>query len=112
MTFDGNMYGTPFCLGGIFKGLFHYCNIMLLLIDCSASQKSQCVSNCLSESQLYNREYFFCISMPNRIPVFGSLSHMMEVWEILKLAMQRCMVALPSEDIDEPSAVFKMYCCR
>ena len=31
---------------------------------------------------------------------------MMQVWENLKLAVQRCKVALPSEDIDDPSAVF------
>ena len=32
---------------------------------------------------------------------------MMKVWENLKLAMQRCKVALPSEDIDDPSAFFR-----
>ena len=30
-----------------------------------------------------------------------------KVWENLKLAVQRCKVALPSEDIDDPSAVFR-----
>ena len=33
----------------------------------------------------------------------SSLSHMTKVWK----NMQRCKVALPSEDIDDPSAVFK-----
>ena len=32
---------------------------------------------------------------------------MMKVWENLKLAMQRCKEALPREDIDDPSAVFR-----
>ena len=31
----------------------------------------------------------------------------MKVWENLKFAMQRCKVALPSEDIDDLSAVLK-----
>ena len=47
------------------------------------------------------------MSMQNKIPVSGSLSHMMKVWENLKLAMWRCKVALPSKDIDDPSAVFR-----
>ena len=37
----------------------------------------------------------------------GCLSHMTKVWENLKLAMRRCKVALASEDIDDPSAVFR-----
>ena len=45
--------------------------------------------------------------MSNKISVSGSLSHIMKVWEKLKLAMQRCNIALPSEDTDDPSAVFK-----
>ena len=44
--------------------------------------------------------------MPNKISVSGSLSHMMEIWKNLKLAVQRCRVALPSEDIYDQSAVF------
>ena len=32
---------------------------------------------------------------------------MMKVWENVKLAMQRCKLALPSEDIADPSTVFK-----
>ena len=44
--------------------------------------------------------------MPNKISVYSSLSLMTKVWENLKLAMQRCKVALPREDIDDPSAVF------
>ena len=49
------------------------------------------------------------MSIPNKISVSGSLSHMMKVWEKLKLAMQRCKVALPSEDIADPSAVFMCF---
>ena len=45
--------------------------------------------------------------MPIKISVSGSLSHMTKVWENLKLPMQRCKVALPSEDIANPSHVFK-----
>ena len=32
---------------------------------------------------------------------------MMKVWKNLKLALQRCKVALPSEDIDDPLAVLR-----
>ena len=32
---------------------------------------------------------------------------MTKEWENLKLAMHRCKVALPSEDIADPSAVFR-----
>ena len=45
--------------------------------------------------------------MPNKIPVTGSLSHMIKVRENLKLTIQGCKVALPSEDIVDPSAVFR-----
>ena len=64
------------------------------------------MNNCLSQFQLYDREYLFCLSMPDKISVSSSLPHMMKVWENLKLAMQRCKVALPMEDIDDPSSVF------
>ena len=47
------------------------------------------------------------MSIPNKISVSGSSSHMVKVWENLKLAMPRCKVALPSEDIANPSAVFR-----
>ena len=39
--------------------------------------------------------------------LFGSLSHMMKVLGNLKLAVQRCKVALLSDDIADPSAVFR-----
>ena len=65
------------------------------------------MNNCLSASQLYNREYLFCMSIPNKISVSGSLSHMMKVRENFKLGMQRCKVALPSDNIADPSAVFR-----
>ena len=65
------------------------------------------MNNCLSESQLYDREYLFWMSMPNKISVSGSLSHIMKVCENLKFVMQRCKFALPSEDIDDPSTVFR-----
>ena len=47
------------------------------------------------------------MSMPNKISVSGSLSHIIKVYENLKLALQRCNIALPSEDMDDPSAVFR-----
>ena len=40
--------------------------------------------------------------MSNKISLSGSLSHIMKV-----LTFQRCKVALPSEDIADPSAVFR-----
>ena len=43
-----------------------------------------------------------------KILVSSSLSHMMKVWENLKLEKQKCNVALPSEDIVDPSAVCKV----
>ena len=69
------------------------------------NEPSLCMNNCLCESQLYDREYLFCKSMPNKIFVCSSLSNMTNVWENLKLAIQRCKVALPSEDSDDPSDV-------
>ena len=62
------------------------------------------MNNCLSESQLYD---LFCTSMPIKISLSDNLSHITKVWENLKLAMQRCKVALPSEDIEDLSAVFR-----
>ena len=53
------------------------------------------MNNCLFASQLYDEEYLFCISMPNKISVPSSLSHMMKVWKNLKLP------------IADPSTVFK-----
>ena len=66
------------------------------------NESSLCMNNCLSESQLYDTEYLFCISRPNKISVSGSLSHMMKVLENSNLAMGSCKVALPREDIDDP----------
>ena len=65
------------------------------------------MNNCLSTSQLYDRDCLYCISLPNKIFVSGSLSHMIKVWENLKLAMERCKVAFTSKDIVDPSTVFK-----
>ena len=45
--------------------------------------------------------------MLNKIPISSSLSHIMKVCENLKFAMQRCKVAFPSDDIDDPSAVLR-----
>ena len=45
--------------------------------------------------------------MQNKKSMTSSLSHMMKAWENLKLAKQRCKVALPREDIADPSDVFK-----
>ena len=45
--------------------------------------------------------------MPNKMSVSSSLSHIIEVCDNLKLAMQRCKVALPSEDTDDLSAVLR-----
>ena len=42
-----------------------------------------------------------------KIFVSSSLSHITEVLESLKLAVQRCKVALPSENIDDPSVFFR-----
>ena len=99
----------PMCLGHIFKGDF----TTAVLCCCSQflvsvrNEPSPCMNNCLSESQLYHREYLFCISKPNKILVTGSLSHIMKVWENLKLALGRCKVAFISEVIYDPSAVFR-----
>ena len=71
------------------------------------NKSSHCMNSCLSASQLYDKEYLFCMSMLNKISVSGCLSHMRKVWGNLKLAIQRCRVALPSEDIADPSTVFK-----
>ena len=46
--------------------------------------------------------------MLNKISVSGRLSHIMKVCENLKFAVQRCKVALPSEDISDPSAVLRL----
>ena len=45
--------------------------------------------------------------MLNKISVSSSLSHIMKVCENLKLAVHRCKVALPSEDIDDTLAVLR-----
>ena len=71
------------------------------------NEASLCIYSCLSSSQLYDKEYLFSRSMPNKIFVFGSLSHMTKVWENLKLVIQRCRVALPNENTADPSAVFR-----
>ena len=45
--------------------------------------------------------------MPNTKSVSGSLSHMMNVCENLKSAMQRWREAFPINDIGDPSAVIR-----
>ena len=71
----------PLCLGGIFKGDFTTamlccCSQFLVYVK---NDPSLCMNNCLSTSQLYDREYFFCMSMPNKTSVSGNLEHMMKV---------------------------------
>ena len=99
----------PLCLVGIFKGVFSTtmlcCHSRFLVYV--KNEPSLCMNSCLYASQLYDKEYLFCMSMPNQISVSSSLSHMMKVWEILKLAIQKCKVALPSKDIADPSAFFR-----
>ena len=73
----------PLSLGGIFKGVFTTamlccCSQFLVLVK---NDHSIYMNNCLSISQLYDKEYLFCICMLNEIPVSSSLSHMMKVWE-------------------------------
>ena len=99
----------PLCLDGIFKGDFTTamlccCSQFLVYVK---NEPSLCKTSCLSTSQLYDKEYLFCMSMPNKISVSGSLSHMIKVWENLKLVMQRCKVAFPNEDAADPSVVFR-----
>ena len=60
------------------------------------------MNNCLSASQLHDRVSLL-YGITNKLSVSSSLSHMMKIWENLKLVMQRCKVALPSEDIADPS---------
>ena len=50
--------------------------------------------------------------MSNKISFSSSLLHITKVWENLKFAMQKCKVALPSEDIDDPSAVSRCTAAR
>ena len=47
------------------------------------------------------------MSMLNKISVLGRLSHITKVCENLKIAVQRCKIALPNDDIDDPSTVLK-----
>ena len=87
----------PLYLGSIFKvdsttAILCCCSQFLVYIK---NEPSLCMNNCLSKSQLYDREYLSWISMPNKISVSGSLSHIKKVCENLKF--KRCKVALPSE---------------
>ena len=80
---------TQLCLGGIFKGDFITsilccCSQFLVLVK---NDPSLCMNNCFSESQLFYREYLFCTSMPNKTAVSVGLSHIMKVWENLRLAV-------------------------
>ena len=63
------------CLGGIYKGDFTsamLCCYSLFLLYIK-NDPSICMNNCLSTSQQYGREYIFCMPMPNKISVSGSL---------------------------------------
>ena len=99
----------PLCICGIFKGDF----TTAMLCSCSQflmyvkNEPSLCMNSCFSTSQLYDKDYLFCMCMPHKLSVSGSLSHMMKVWENLKFAVRRCKVALPSEDIADLSAVIR-----
>ena len=108
MSFYGDWYKSIVSMW-FFQGRFHYCSIMWLLTVSGVSQKEPflCMNNCLSESQLYDREYLFFMSMPNEISVSSSLLHITNVWKNLILVMQWCKVALPSEDIDDLLAVLR-----
>ena len=108
VSFDGNGI-MPLCLGGIFKKYFTTailccCSQFLVYVK---NEHFFCMNSCLSASQLYDKGCIFCMSMPNKIFVSSSLSHMMKVRENVNLAIQRFKVALPSGDIADPSTVFK-----
>ena len=47
--------------------------LLLTVPGISKNESLLCMNNCLSESQLYDTEYLFCISRPNKIYVSGSL---------------------------------------
>ena len=99
----------PLCLGGIFKGDFTtamLCCCFQFLAQVK-NDPSFCMNNCLPTYKLYDKEYLFCISKSNKISVSSNLSPMTKLWKNLKLAIQKFKVALPSEDIADPSTVFK-----
>ena len=77
------------CLGGILReiSLVQY-YVAAHSLWCKLKNKpSLCMNNCLFQSQLYDREHLFWISMPNKISVSGSLSHITKVCENVKSAM-------------------------
>ena len=47
------------------------------------------------------------MSVPNKISVSGSLSHIMKVCGNLTFAMPRCKAVLPSENIYDPSIILR-----
>ena len=65
------------------------------------------MNNSFPEFQLHDGEYFFLISMSHKISFSSSLSHITKVNEYFKFAMQSSKAALPSEDIDDSSAVLR-----
>ena len=60
-------------------------------------------------SQAYERENFFCMSMPKIISVSGSLLQIIKLWVNLNSAMLKCKAIIPRAVIGEPSAV--QFCC-
>ena len=66
---------TPLCLGGIFKvdfttAILGCCSQFLVKVK---NEPSLCMHNCLSESQQYDQDHLFWMSMPNAISVSGNL---------------------------------------
>ena len=61
--------------------------LLLTVSDVSQNEPPLSMNNCSSESQLHDKEYLFWMSMPNKISVFDTLSHLMKVCENLKFAM-------------------------
>ena len=51
---------------------------------------------------------FFCMSIPNRTSVSGSLSHIMKLWVNLKSTILRWSAVIPKAVISDPSAVFNL----
>ena len=99
---------TPLCLGGILReiSLLQY-YVATHVLCCKLNTVLPCVWITVYLNPNYMIESISSVYLW-QIKYLGQVAyHMAKVWENLKLAMQKCKTTLPSEEIDDPSAVLR-----
>ena len=101
---------TPLCLGGILRVDLTVPIVAFWVLACGKVKNFpfRCIKHCMSLSQAYDNENFFCILMLKISSVLGNWSQIIKLCVNLKSAICRCNDVDPKVVMGEPSAVFNL----